>query len=97
MSLKQSLEETALHLEKLEAAARKLQNQNFADIVQAARRRTVQLTQHPDVDAVERVLVEGERPQDPAAPFPQNGPFPAQSVADEEKREDEQIAARVYP
>lgn len=69
MGLKQALEETALRLENLETAARKLQNQNFADIVKAARSRVVQLTQHPDGDAVERALADSERPAvDPARP-----------------------------
>lgn len=67
--LREAIEEEARRLEGLEAAARKLQNQNFADIVVAARRRVVQLAQHPDLDAVERVLAEGERPVADDAPI----------------------------
>jgi len=39
-------------LAELETHARKLQNQNFADIVKAALARVQQLTEHADVEAV---------------------------------------------
>lgn len=69
MGLKRALEEVAGRLAELETAARKLQNQNFADITQSAHRRVTQLTEHADVDAVERVLTESERPVADDAPI----------------------------
>lgn len=44
---------TALHdhLGELETAARKLPNQNFADIIKSARGRLHQASEHPDIEA----------------------------------------------
>lgn len=39
-------------LGELEEAARKLQNQNFADIVASGRARVLQLTEHADLERV---------------------------------------------
>lgn len=59
-------------LAELEDAARKLQNQNLADIIHGARVRAEQASEHPDL---ERVEGEGE----PAAlePFPGSVPVPS--------------------
>lgn len=56
MHLKGHLERVVNQLTELEGHARKLQNQNFADIVKAAHSRVTQLTQHPDIDAVHGLL-----------------------------------------
>lgn len=40
------------HLGELENAARKLPNQNAADIIKAARGRFAQLAEHPDIEKV---------------------------------------------
>ena len=55
MDLKSAIAEVAGQLTALEATARKLPNQNFADIVKAAHVRVTQLTQHPDVDKVDEI------------------------------------------
>lgn len=70
--LKDGLARMADSLKELEGHARKLQNQNFADIVQAAHRRVAQLTQHPDIDEVHKhMAASGE-----AGPSQDAGPFP---------------------
>jgi hypothetical protein len=56
MTLKTDLERTIANLTGLENAARTLKNQNFADIVLSARGRLSQLTEHPDIDTVQRHL-----------------------------------------
>jgi len=56
MTLKTDLEQTVAKLTELETAARTLKNQNFADIVLSARGRLSQLTEHPDIDTVQRHL-----------------------------------------
>jgi hypothetical protein len=56
MTLKTDLEHTIANLTGLEDAARTLKNQNFADIVLSARGRLSQLTEHPDIDTVQRHL-----------------------------------------
>jgi hypothetical protein len=50
------LEQTVAKLVELETVARTLKNQNFADIVLSARGRLSQLTEHPDIDTVQRHL-----------------------------------------
>lgn len=50
--VKEGLDHMRQALTELEASARKLQNQNFADIVQSAHRRVTQLSEHPDLEAV---------------------------------------------
>lgn len=62
MDLKDGLGRMHSALSEVEEAARKLQNQNFADIVQMAKRRVEQLVEHPDVDLVHKEL-EGEHPR----------------------------------
>lgn len=66
--LKNKLNDILEHLEELEAAARKLVNQNFADIVKSAKGRVQQLTEHPDLEAVHKEGSGGEEmPFDPNA------------------------------
>jgi hypothetical protein len=65
MSLKQAIEKMHADLDALEVSARKLQNQNFADVVRSAKGRVHQITEHPDFDkAVD--LHTGERGRDAA-------------------------------
>ena len=52
-NLKNGLGELIEHLGKLEESARKLQNQNFADLIKGARGRLMQASEHPDIDLVE--------------------------------------------
>lgn len=54
--VKEGLDHMRQALTELEASARKLQNQNFADIVQSAHRRVTQLSEHPDLEAVHEQL-----------------------------------------
>lgn len=63
--LKEQLKGFAARLEELESHARKLTNQNFADIVASAKGRVLQLTQHPDVEAVHAQMSGGEGTQQP--------------------------------
>lgn len=58
--LKEQLKGFAARLEELESHARKLTNQNFADIVASAKGRVLQLTMHPDVEAVHAQMSSGE-------------------------------------
>lgn len=60
MHLKDDLERLVEHLKELESHARKLPNQNFADIVKAGHSRVSQLTQHPDLDAVHEHVTKAE-------------------------------------
>lgn len=50
--MKNGLASVQAELAKIEVAARKLQNQNYADIVASARRRVTQMLEHHDLDAV---------------------------------------------
>lgn len=52
MDLKQALSHIQAHLAELETAARKLPNQNFADLIKAAGGRLAQASEHPDLEAV---------------------------------------------
>lgn len=77
--LKDSLERMHAALTELEAAARGLQNKNFADIVKSAAGKVHQLTEHPDLDKVHDVMSEPASAESAGArPFP--GP---QSVRDD--------------
>lgn len=49
------------HLGELEDAARKLPNQNAADLIKAARGRLAQLAEHPDIEKVGDQLREDAR------------------------------------
>lgn len=73
MELKNQLTDVHKHLEELFAAASKLQNKNFADIVATAKGRLQQLCEHPDLPLVEKELSGGDKPEmpfDPAAGKP---------------------------
>lgn len=50
--LKNSLTDMHTHLAGLEAEARKLQNQNLADVVKSAMGKVQQLSEHPDLERV---------------------------------------------
>lgn len=75
--VKEGLDHMRQALTELEASARKLQNQNFADIVQSAHRRVTQLSEHPDLEAVHEQLkadhgggLEGAEGEASGRPFP---------------------------
>lgn len=61
--LKRSLEDVKNHLGGLETAARKLENQNFADIIKHATGRLSQAQEHADIGLVEDKL--RDRDEDP--------------------------------
>lgn len=52
MDFKASIEQLHRSLGELEDAARKLPNQNAADLIKSARGRIAQLVEHPDLEAV---------------------------------------------
>lgn len=52
MDFKPSIEHLHRSLGELEDAARKLPNQNAADLIKSARGRIAQFMEHPDLDAV---------------------------------------------
>lgn len=52
MDLKPQIAALHHHLGELEGAARKLPNQNAADLIKAARGRLAQFMEHPDIEAV---------------------------------------------
>ena len=81
-NLRTGLERMRDALHELENAARKLQNQNFADIVKSASGRVHQLTQHPDLDKVHDHL-EPER----AGPFPGSGEAEHDEAREVQRRE----------
>jgi hypothetical protein len=54
MHLKDRLENMHVALKELEGRARKLPNQNFADIVKSAHSKIHQLMHHPDLDTVHK-------------------------------------------
>jgi len=58
MHLKDHLENMHVALKELEGHARKLPNQNFADIAKSARGKVHQLMSHPDLDAAHRHATE---------------------------------------
>lgn len=58
-----AIEGVSRKLSELEDAARKLSNQNFADLIKGARGRLAQAVQHPDLIAVAEVL-HGPRDRD---------------------------------
>lgn len=76
MDLKRNLGAVVEHLKELEEKARKLQNQNFADIVRSAWASVEQLTQHPDLDAAQGQYGEqpAPTPAGDAPPFPGTNP-----------------------
>lgn len=65
--LKYGLRHIADRLAELETAARKLENQNFADIVKSAKGRTEQLLDHPDLSLVHAEMAKEH--DDRQAPF----------------------------
>lgn len=65
--MKKGLVNTQAELAKIEEAARKLQNQNYADIVASARRRITQMLEHHDLDAVHAEM-EGDGDKDQERP-----------------------------
>jgi hypothetical protein len=66
--LKARLAEIEKNLGELEAAARKLRNQNFADVAKSASGRVQQLSAHPDLELVHKELnAPEELPFDPKA------------------------------
>lgn len=56
MELKKRIGELVQRLNELEAGARRLRNQNFADVVKSAKGRVQQLVDHPDVQLVENEM-----------------------------------------
>lgn len=79
MDLKQGLAGLQAHLAELEASARKLPNQNFADLIKAAGGRLAQASEHPDLEAVGEQLradLHGNQEQEELkfSPGPQGGP-----------------------
>lgn len=70
-SLKNALNDIMKHLEELEAAARKLVNQNFADIAATAKGRVQQLCEHPDLELAHKELSgEHDEPKSNGEPLP---------------------------
>lgn len=71
MNLKEHVNKAVEDLNGLEAHARKLKNQNFADIIANARGRLAQLCDHPDAELVQRRIdgedVTGGEPPKPEA------------------------------
>ncbi len=68
MGLKDELADIGKKLEELGAAAAKLKNKNFADIVTSAKGRVQQLSEHPDLELAEKEMSGGEPlPFDPNA------------------------------
>lgn len=65
--LRNRLADIAQHLEELEASARKLRNQNFADIVASAKGRVKQLSDHPDLELVNKEAGGEKLPFNPKA------------------------------
>lgn len=70
MDFKASIEQLHASLGGLEDAARKLPNQNAADLVKAARGRVAQLIDHPDLDAVGEQLKTDLHEGQEKFPFP---------------------------
>ncbi len=60
MDLKAELADIGKKLEELGAAAAKLKNKNFADIVTSAKGRVQQLSEHPDLGLAEKEMSGGE-------------------------------------
>jgi len=54
--LRRHLEDMHTALKELESHARKLPNQNFADIVKSAHGKVHQLVHHPDIDVVHKQI-----------------------------------------
>lgn len=68
--LKNGLANVHDRLGELETRARKLQNQNFADIVAGAKGRVQQLMEHPDLENVADDVQQEGTPFDPTAGKP---------------------------
>lgn len=73
MDLKRALADLGEKLAELENAARKLENQNFADIIKSAGGKLAQASEHPDLEAVEKHL-RGDLEQREGAQFPFQDP-----------------------
>lgn len=68
--LKQLLGHLLERLAELEAAARKLSNQNFADLVKGAHGKLTQASEHPDLEAVgEKLKADIDAKDGPQFPF----------------------------
>lgn len=72
MDLKRELSSLTDRLDELEAAARKLRNQNYADVVKSAKGRVQQLADHPDLHLVQKEMNSNseELPFNPHAGMP---------------------------
>lgn len=66
-------------LSDLESEARKLQNQNLADIAASAKNKVQQLTEHPDLERIGDSAVQNEMPFDSTAGKPAPDPTPNQA------------------
>lgn len=71
--LKNGLNSVREELAKIEAAARTLANQNFADIAASAHRRVTQMTEHHDLDAVHEAMGGNDEAQAPTTFDPKAG------------------------
>lgn len=70
MDLKRGLEGMHEGLAELESLARKLPNQNIADVLKSAMAKLLQASQHPDLDKVaEQLHKEAEAERGPGFPF----------------------------
>lgn len=76
MDLKEQLAHLQERLAELESAARKLPNQNFADLIKSAHGRLAQAADHPDLDAVGAQLETDLDDGQPKFPFDMNGNLP---------------------
>lgn len=81
MDLKSRLGDFEKALEELEASARKLRNQNFADIVKSAKARVQQLQDHPDLHLAQKEMSGPEQfPPVGGEPMPFREPFPGSEI-----------------
>ena len=76
MTLKMALDAFHHQLGELETAARKLENQNFADIIKSARGRLSQAAEHHDVEAVGEQLRKDMHGDQEPLPFPSGAANP---------------------
>lgn len=76
MDLKAELGHVQERLAELEASARKLPNQNFADLIKSAHGRLAQASEHPDLDTAGAQLETDLGGEQTKFPFDMNGNLP---------------------
>ena len=95
--LKNSIQHVLGELKGLETRARKLKNQNLADIVTSARARVEQLSGHPDLDLVDEKKDQTAHPDGTPVAFDPKAPTTREEAIDRMRAEhnaDPETAAR---